>query len=329
MSLTVEQGKMLVIEFCRQYPAALEVDYRIRLTQEELYGKDYTTEAHGVFLAGFAPATTPLHRGRCDIAVANARDETDFKETLRHEILGHYGINTFNPGEKQLVLNAVHEARNQPGMHELWAAADRDYADKTDPEKAEEVYCFVCEGIDPAQPVDKALGEQALRAILFHNTRTKPMQLDDLSNIASMVAEGLRDRTRTQQTFPSNPRLQFRTDMSKADTVDQSAAAGHVETDHEKIANHAYRKITAYFNLLSKDPRYAAHTDRELTKVAYFRGVQEKSTELSGKPSKLDEFDALMANRDITKQLPEVRDLPTLPRQNVASIATPDDDRSL
>src|SRR4051794_32859763 len=88
--LTVDQGKALITEFCATYPVAYQIQYKVRETQEELYGQEFSKETVGKIFGGFRPG-----RGQADFATANFRDADEFKDTIRHEVLGHFGINTF------------------------------------------------------------------------------------------------------------------------------------------------------------------------------------------------------------------------------------------
>ena len=53
---------------------------------------------------GYVPKETThngrVYQGRIDIPLENLRDLRDLLVTLRHEVLGHYGANTFAPDEK-------------------------------------------------------------------------------------------------------------------------------------------------------------------------------------------------------------------------------------
>ncbi|WP_157769256.1 hypothetical protein, partial [Pseudomonas syringae group genomosp. 3] len=55
MTLTIDHAKKLVIEFCATYPVASTISYKIRETQEELYGPQATREAAGTILGSFHP----------------------------------------------------------------------------------------------------------------------------------------------------------------------------------------------------------------------------------------------------------------------------------
>lgn len=203
MALSVNEAQALVIEFCATYPVAANVSYKIRETQEELYGPQATREAVGGILGSFRPS-----RRQADFATSNFRDADEFKETLRHEILGHFGINTFNPTEKRAVLDGIIESRNEPGMSELWGVVDQIYPEADSSLKAEEVFAFACEAIEPQTRGNVIEGARSFRETCIE--RSRPMQISDLTNLTTMVAEGLRDRSRSQQNFPESDNAQFK-----------------------------------------------------------------------------------------------------------------------
>ena len=207
MTLSVDDAKALVIEFCATYPVASTISYKLRATQEELYGPQATREAVGGILGSFRPGSR-----QADFATSNFRNEDEFKETLRHEVLGHFGINTFNPAEKRAVLDGIIESRNEPGMSELWAEVAQLYPEADDSLKAEEVFAFACEAIEPQTRGNVIEGTRSFRETCIE--RSRPMQIRDLINVTTMVAEGMRDRTRSQQNFPESDHAQFKREQT-------------------------------------------------------------------------------------------------------------------
>lgn len=203
MTLNIERAKVLVLEFCATYPVSSTIGYKIRETQEELYGPQATREAAGTILGSFHP------RGRRALfAAANFDTDEKFRRSLRHEILGHFGINTFKPEEKRAILEVIIEARNAPDVMPLWQEVDELYLGISDIRKAEELFAFACEVIDPDKRAEYAPGLDSLQQVFM--TRARPMLMRDLINITTMVAEGLHDRSRSQQTFPASDSDQFK-----------------------------------------------------------------------------------------------------------------------
>jgi hypothetical protein len=88
--------------FVRDYPGALELAYRFRENTGELYGQR-AAEVPADLKGGYVPKET-IHNGRPTVAVLTCPcehgDAADLVLTLRHEVLGHYGANTFAPGER-------------------------------------------------------------------------------------------------------------------------------------------------------------------------------------------------------------------------------------
>ena len=207
MTLSVDDAKALVIEFCATYPVASTISYKLRATQEELYGPQAAGEAVGGILGSFRPGSR-----QADFATSNFRNEDEFKETLRHEVLGHFGINTFNPAEKRAVLDGIIESRNEPGMSELWAEVAQLYPEADDSLKAEEVFAFACEAIEPQTRGNVIEGTRSFRETCIE--RSRPMQIRDLINVTTMVAEGMRDRSRSQQNFPESDHAQFKREQT-------------------------------------------------------------------------------------------------------------------
>lgn len=233
MPITADRAKALIVEFCVTYPVACQVDYKIRHTAEELYGKEATSKIQGIILGGYVPGNSQFHRGRCDFAVANIRNDDDFKATLRHEILGHFGINTFTANEKRAVLDTIATTRENKEFSLLWSKVDAQYGELPEQRKAEEIYAFACEDIVPNPGFNKTQGEQSLNEICIQ--RIRPMQERDLLNIVTLVAEGMRDRSRAQQNYPATANDQFR----KENTMDQ-------DKHNQETINAEYKRLVEH-----------------------------------------------------------------------------------
>jgi hypothetical protein len=216
MPITKAEAQGVTRAFVRDYPGALDLAYKFREDATELYGPR-AAEVPANMKGGYVPKET-MHggrafRGRVDVPLQNVESADDLLMTLRHEVLGHYGANTFAPAEKRALLDGLAAARNEPSLKPLWDDVSRRYADQSLDVRAEEVFALHCEGIEPSQHqvADQAQrrGQQSFTETCV--ARVRPMQADDLHNIACMVAQGLRDRSRTQQNFPQFNEL-FRRD---------------------------------------------------------------------------------------------------------------------
>lgn len=216
MPITKAEAQGVTRAFVRDYPGALELAYRFREDAAELYGPR-AAEVPADMKGGYVPKET-MHAdraycGRVDVPLQNVKSAGDLLMTLRHEVLGHYGANTFAPAEKRALLDGLAAVRNEPTLKPLWDDVNRRYADQSLDVRAEEVFALHCEGIEPSQHqvADQVQqrGQQSFTETCI--ARVRPMQADDLHNIVCMVAQGLRDRSRTQQNFPQFNEL-FRRD---------------------------------------------------------------------------------------------------------------------
>ena len=208
MPLTKDEAQGVARLFIRDYPGALELAYKFRDNTAELYGHR-AAEVPQDMKGGYIPKETAhagrTYRGRVEVPLENMTDARDMLLTLRHEVLGHYGANTFTPGEKRALLDGLIAAREEPSLKPLWDDIDDRYASSPLDVRAEEVYALHCEGVAPSQHVgtDQAQrGQQAFKETCLEPVRL--MRADDLQSIACMVAQGLRDRSRTQQNFPES-----------------------------------------------------------------------------------------------------------------------------
>ena len=207
MPLTKDEAQGVVRLFTRDYPGALELAYKFRNNTTELYGpraSEVPPGMKGGYISKETAHAGRRYRGRVEVPLENMTDARDLLLTLRHEVLGHYGANTFVPGEKRALLDGLIAAREEPSLKPLWADIDDRYAGRSLDMRAEEVYALHCEGVAPSHHVGTDQAPRGQRA--FQETCLAPVRLmraDDLQSIACMVAQGMHDRTRTQQTFPA------------------------------------------------------------------------------------------------------------------------------
>ncbi len=219
MPLSKAEAQAVTRLFVSDYPGALELSYKFRDNTAELYGPRAGEVPQGM-KGGYVPKETPhadrMYRGRVEVPLENITDAHDLLLTLRHEVLGHYGISTFQPGEKRALLNGLIAAREEPSMKPLWDDIDHRYAGRPVDVRAEEVFALHCEGVTPSQHMGKQLrGQQAFQETCIASMR--PMRAEDLQHIACMVAQGLHDRTRSPQLVPSTGHDPFRKGTDLAD----------------------------------------------------------------------------------------------------------------
>lgn len=219
--MTLAEVERIAADYLASLGGNIQLDFRISQTQEELYGPlREDTAGQPIYIKGaYHPATEgrrsaalseSLPKGLVTLVADNLTDAEDVVATLRHEILGHFGLNTFPPEIKRQVLDAIQKSKTIPGMRSLWADIERRYAESSEDVKAEEVYALVVEQPD-YQPalLERILNWLALalrRIGLLKGTVTRP----ELQAMAEQIAGAIRDGRARQRTWPKTEAESFR-----------------------------------------------------------------------------------------------------------------------
>ncbi|GKW25993.1 hypothetical protein PEC311524_35870 [Pectobacterium carotovorum subsp. carotovorum] len=114
--LTVPETQRIADDFVREYNGNIPVDIRVYARQEDAYGPRATQENEGRIPGAYHAAG----KGRIVLNAASIRNAADGRTTLRHEVLGHYGLNTFKSADKRLVIDAIIKTRKDPKYRSLW-----------------------------------------------------------------------------------------------------------------------------------------------------------------------------------------------------------------
>jgi antirestriction protein ArdC len=222
--LTVDQVKKLVDDFREKYNGNVPLRIEVYEKQEDLYlGK--SRESIGIKIeGGYHPS-----RGFIALFAANMDNEEAVARTLRHEVLGHYGLNTFKPDEKRDLLDRILETRQEPTLSHIWQRVDKNYAGQSELLKAEEVFAFVAEDertfAEKGWDKVRASFQKALRA---SGLSDRPLTLPELREEALQVAKGIQLGQRPQHTFPASDDAQFR--------IQESATMEPKKPFHETVA---------------------------------------------------------------------------------------------
>jgi len=100
--LTVEETQQVVDEFLEDYNGHIPLKAIVRETQEDIYGPEATYEKAGWIMGAYHGGL-----GVFTLAARSLRSTAEARKTLRHKVLGHYGLNTFTPADKKAVLDEV------------------------------------------------------------------------------------------------------------------------------------------------------------------------------------------------------------------------------
>lgn len=216
MSLTIDEVKDFIYEYVKQYSVARTLQFRIREDAADLYGANIY-EHFDIIKAAYEPYAAPNHDdyvGRIDIVTSTATDLTDLIKSLNHEIIGHYGLNTFTPEEKKLLLDSIISSKSE--LTDLWDYVEYHYQDSPLYLQAEEVFCLVAENIQPE--MHRKQGQHAFTL--------NPLTRESLDSLVLATAEGIAFGTRVQRTFPIDDvtRMhinQFNDDLTHEDELER------------------------------------------------------------------------------------------------------------
>ncbi|MBK8583244.1 MAG: diguanylate cyclase [Flavobacteriales bacterium] len=161
----------------------------------------------------WGPARAAYHAGSGTVVLAHDHlaNKAEVLEAIRHEILGHYGLDTLEPSAKTRILQSIVDSKVE--LKDAWTKIDRMYGDKPEMEKAEEVFAHVAQGDTFGRAWDSVLSfvARGLRSIgLVRGIVTMP----ELRKIAREIAEGIKNGARSQvqrkEAFPVDLSAQMR-----------------------------------------------------------------------------------------------------------------------
>ncbi|MBF0137208.1 MAG: hypothetical protein HQL65_13290, partial [Magnetococcales bacterium] len=165
-----------------------------------------------------------LPRDRRVILIASALDnEADARTTIRHETIGHFGLNLLAPGGKDRVYRQIQNSKSDPTLQKIWQSVEKGYPELNPQQQAEEVFASIAErakdigGVRVAWNRIKATLRNGLRTISFIDEKTTEIELEEL---AQTLAHGIRSGW-PQRIFPKDNASQF-----IAPSSEQSVAEG-------------------------------------------------------------------------------------------------------
>lgn len=198
-SSRMAQVRAITNSFLARYNGNIPLKAVIKHTQEELYGPEFSRANYGYEIQGaYHPAS-----GLFTVATSNLHKPEEVERLLRHELLGHYGLNTFKPAEKNDLLARISQTQEEPSLAHIWDKVKADYGDKPPVVQAEEVFAYVAEEKRSffSRSWDKV--RITFGGVLNKSgLATKKLTHDELRLTALKLAEGIRKGALLQQTFP-------------------------------------------------------------------------------------------------------------------------------
>lgn len=244
--LSADDVAQIVSDFRREYKGAQSLDFIVGQTQEDLYGPEGSPEQIGWRDGGYLPGKQQVHliadsitrrAGRQGVhegaggergvsgdprllqqnrpAPRNEqgmggveRAKAEVVTTLRHEVLGHYGLDTFTPSDKEALLQKLIDAKQEKWIAPVWQqiAGDSFYGKQSALHQAEEVFAHIAEKELPPRTIRawsdiKTLFSRLLRKVGIVKGPIKEHELDSLIRA---VGKGIRNGERTRQNIRSD-----------------------------------------------------------------------------------------------------------------------------
>ncbi|NJI09021.1 PLxRFG domain-containing protein [Aeromonas veronii] len=230
--LSVDEASKVVDDFLKDYNGNIPVEPFIREKANEIYGPAIDEQGLGDKTKG------AYHPGKSIVTVVsrNARDgvssdrgsnrERSFSEdqgrvgsrevgrsgakadlitTLRHELLGHYGTDTFTPENKQRLLQKLIEAKNEKWIAPVWKqiVGDSVYGKKSDLHQAEEVFAHIAEKELPPRTIQawNDIKTEFARLLRKAGLVKGPIKEHELDSLIKAVGKGIRNGERTKQNI--------------------------------------------------------------------------------------------------------------------------------
>jgi N12 class adenine-specific DNA methylase len=224
-------------------------------------------------------------------------DVQDTITTLRHETLGHFGLNLLTPADKLAFLASISRDKNTNALRPFFDDVVRDYPEMGQDEfmQAEEVFAKVAEEQPTAltEWLDRQLLKlsRLLRNVGFlkgHVTKA------EMRKMVKSLAEGIR-RGDTQQTYPKNNQSQF-SRSAPANTPAPKSMAGLADQARQFITNHTDSSKT--FNWWHNTIGTQAH---KATVDSHFKKVFEASMAMEESTAKFANAAADMAQSLLPK----------------------------
>jgi len=201
--ISLEQAIAAAEQFLSDYNGNIELNYRIRKKQDELYGPGSIAKI-GVIKGAYHPG-----RGLFTLAADHLSSAADAYETLRHEILGHYGLDTFSPQDKQALLDKILASKEDPSLKLIWDDIAVLYKDKSQNVQAEEVFARLAEstrnGKEKLADLLFSLLTRLLRKVFGYKKGIITRR--ELLREVEVISKGIRSGNRPRQTFDSETNL--------------------------------------------------------------------------------------------------------------------------
>ncbi|MEC4724249.1 LPD5 domain-containing protein [Shewanella sp. D64] len=274
--IPLSEAKAIAQEFVDSYNGNIKLEFKVRQTQEELYGPEATIEKYGRIKGSY----NGKGKSVLGLVSGNLHSSADARETLRHEILGHYGLATFSQIDKKAILDKIIDAQSEPTLKVQWdkIKADSYYSKLDINQQAEEVFAHTVEnyrnGLQRLYDTIIAWLKGSLRKVGLNKY---PSSSQELHRLAATIAKQIRSGDRGGP-IDSNNQTMHRRESAGHSLPDENLKAYFIRNVQDKFyrlklaqrdldvndSNNAYMAEEAFHGKIGEDLRKLEleHTDK-------------------------------------------------------------------
>lgn len=141
------------------------------------------------------------HSKEVVLCLDNIKNMEELELTLKHEVLGHFALNTLEENQKVMLLKSIAKTKGDADLEDIKQYVAKNYSNLSELKKAEEVFALVAETIrEQAEIVPESKRKISLEG---------NMDKETIYIIAKSISKGLICGKVKQQIFPASNAGQF------------------------------------------------------------------------------------------------------------------------
>ena len=198
----------IISSFEKKHRGLKKCNHFISIIEDtSVLGVDIREDVKGIFGA----------RDNETIVVASSHEtEMDVLNTLKHEIYGHFGLNTLTQEDKiDILLSIVHLQDDE--LKNEWEAVRFDYPNEREFRQAEEVFCRIASTIDTKIEIAKV-------------SSSTPESKSEIVDIVKFIKMNIQAGDVKRKIIPENNSLQFHQELSKAEYIAKKTTGKKINT---------------------------------------------------------------------------------------------------
>ena len=281
-------------DFIASYNGNIKLEVQIKNTQQELYGPEATVEKYGRIKGAYDPSN-----GVLTLAAENMSSAEDVRATLRHEILGHFALDTFKDSDKQPLFNQIIASQKDPSLKNVWnkIKSDKFYSTQPINVQAEEVFAYTIENgrnkVEKLFDYIQAWLSSALRKVGLAKGQ---ISASEIRNLADKIAKQIKAGKRSV-VDNNNGNTKLRTEQEIDERFNQIVIPD--ETLQDRVIRTIQDKFQRLLVIQRKLPNVNEDNNAYLAEEAFHGKAGNAIHELQIKH--VEEIPKIMAQHELTQ----------------------------